>query len=182
MGGVIGAGVSIINLFLSGPLLTYAWRSRGYLADATAVDLTRDPEGLARALARLESWVGGDAPGTAWLELLLVVAGRGGRSTPAGSVPSLSDSGLGVPPTPPGANRLRRLRAMGSVGPASRDMPRRGFPRWLVLVIAPFVALIGILVVVVAAMLIYLAALAAFIVLTIVAGPINELLRGLAGR
>ena len=49
MGGLIGIGVSLINLFLSGPLLTFAWRSRGYLADATSVDLTRDPDGLARA-------------------------------------------------------------------------------------------------------------------------------------
>ena len=48
--------------------------------------------------------------------------------------------------------------------------------------IAPLLALVGILVAIAAALLVYLIALAAFIVLAVVAGPIHELLRGLAGR
>src|SRR6478672_1565311 len=42
MGGLIGVGVSLINLFLAGPLLVFAWRPRVHLGDATAVDLTRN--------------------------------------------------------------------------------------------------------------------------------------------
>ena len=123
MGGFIGIGVSLINLFLSGPLLTYAWRSRGYLADATSVDLTRDPDGLARALTVLGS-AGGGVPGTAWLELLLVVDGAGGGSTPAGRVPRLSDTGLVVSLAPSTSKRLARLRAMGADTPVPSAAPR----------------------------------------------------------
>lgn len=49
MGFVMGAS----ELLLTGPLVDAAWRSRELLADATAVQLTRDPDGLASALARL---------------------------------------------------------------------------------------------------------------------------------
>jgi Zn-dependent protease with chaperone function len=192
MGGLIGIGVSLINLFLAGPLLTFAWRSRGYLADATAVELTRDPDGLARALERLGD-SGRDVPGTAWLELLLVVSRSGGGTPVAGTLPRLSDSGLVVSLVPSVAKRLARLRAMGAdaVAPSGQPFaarstppaPHRRFATWLlVLIIAPLVALIGILLVIATALLVYLVALAAFIVLAIVAGPLHELLRGLAGR
>jgi Zn-dependent protease with chaperone function len=194
MGGVIGTGVGIINVFLGGPLLAYAWRSRAYLADATAVDLTRDPEGLARALTKLAEARAG-VPATAWLELLLVIGGvRSDTATRTGQVPRLSDSGLGVSVAPPVFKRLARLRAMGAFAlepdgrsgagaPAPDGPPGRHFPRWLAyLVLAPLVALAGVLLLVVAALIVYLAAFAAFIVLTVVAGPLHELLRGIAGR
>jgi heat shock protein HtpX len=195
MAGFIGIGVGIINLFLSGPLLAFAWRSRGYLADATAVDLTRDPEGLARALPKLGG--GSNTPGTAWLELLQVVSGAGGRSAPGARIPMLSDSGLAISLVPPVANRIRRLRAMGgftlepagetaaaAATPATRTAGTRigRFPRWLgILILAPVFALVGVLLVIVAALIVYLVALAAFIILALVAGPIHELLRGQAG-
>ncbi len=38
--------------FVIGPLLALQWRARRYLADARAVQLTRNPDGLARALGR----------------------------------------------------------------------------------------------------------------------------------
>jgi Zn-dependent protease with chaperone function len=192
MGGLIGIGVSLINLFLAGPLLTFAWRSRGYLADATAVELTRDPDGLARALEGLGG-SGRDVPGTAWLELLLVVSRSGGGTAVAGSIPRLSDTGLVVSLVPSVAKRLQRLAAMGAdvVAPggapttsrATSPAPHRRFAMWLlILIVAPLVALIGVLLLIATALIVYLVALAAFIVLAIVAGPIHELLRGLAGR
>jgi Zn-dependent protease with chaperone function len=188
MGGIIGVGVAFINLFLSGPLLTFAWRSRGYLADATAVDLTRDPDGLARALPKLGGG-GTDAPGAAWLELLLVVAGGGGGAKGGRGVPHLSDSGLVVSIAPPTSKRLARLRAMGADSPApepgatSAARVRRRFPTWLaVLIIAPLVALVAVLAVVAVVLIVYLVAIAAFIILAVVAGPIHDLLRSLAGR
>jgi Zn-dependent protease with chaperone function len=39
--------------FVFGPLLAAMWRARRYLADATAVQLTRNPNGIAHALQRL---------------------------------------------------------------------------------------------------------------------------------
>ena len=105
--------MSLINLFLSGPLLTFAWRSRGYLADATAVDLTRDPDGLARGSGRLGEG-GRGVPGTAWLELLLVVGGS------VGAVVGRSPCrGYPIPAwrrrsRRRSTKRLARLRAMGA--------------------------------------------------------------------
>ena len=42
----------VFNLFVLSPVLGLAWRRRKYLADAAAVQLTRYPDGLARALDR----------------------------------------------------------------------------------------------------------------------------------
>ena len=193
MGGIIGVGVAFINLFLSGPLLTFAWRPRDYLADATAVDLTRDPDGLSRALARIGEGGRGVA-GTAWLELLLVVDDGSVGAKVAGAVPRLSDSGLMVSITPPVDKRLARLRAMGAFGSPTEPSTRpavagsgarrqrtRRFPLWLgVLVIAPLIALVAVLAVVAVVLIVYLVAIAAFIVLAVVAGPLHDLLRGLA--
>ena len=181
MGGFITIGISMINLFLAGPLLTFAWRSRGYLADATAVDLTRNPDGLARGLTKLAS-SGRNVPGTAWLELLLVVGGGSGGRTPTGGVPRLSDSGLTVSLAPPVDKRLARLRAMGA-SVADTTAPRRRFGQGLLIVIlAPLVALVAVLLVIAIALIVYLVAIAAFVVLAIVAGPLHDLLRGVAGR
>ncbi len=192
MGGFITVGVSLINLFLSGPLLTFAWRARAYLADATAVDLTRDADGLARGLGELGN--GGDGvPGTAWLELLLVVDGAGGGTTPAGRMPRLSDTGLVVSLAPSIAKRLERLRAMGAdtpsprspirlLDPAGRPVHHRLAIFVLVLILVPLIALLAVLLVIAVALLVYLVAFAAFVILALVAGPINDFLRGLAGR
>ena len=46
----LGPGALLVD-----PALATLWRRRRLLADATAVELTRDPGALARALAHLES-------------------------------------------------------------------------------------------------------------------------------
>ena len=191
MGGFIGVGVSLINLFLTGPLLTFAWRSRGYLADATAVDLTRDADGLGRALGALGS-AGHGVPGTGWLELLLVVDGAGGGQIPTGRVPRLSDTGLVVSLAPSTSKRLARLQAMGadtppgdtirSAGPAGRPVHHRLAIAALIAILVPLVALLAVLLLIAVALLVYLVAFAAFVILALVAGPIHDVLRGLAGR
>lgn len=195
MGGIMTVGVSMINLFMSGPLLTFAWRSRGYLADATAVDLTRNPDALARALRALSA-AGTGLPGCGWLELLLVVGGTPRRANAAGGVPALSDTGLAGSLTPPVSKRLERLRALGAQDAGPVEV-RPGFlgrrsgvepgPRHLsgclaVVIIGPLLVLVGVLLVVALALIIWLTALAAFIVLAVIAGPLHELLRGIAGR
>jgi Zn-dependent protease with chaperone function len=86
------------------PLVALTWRTRRSLADATAVQLTRYPDGLARALLH----VGGSMPGAEWASHLFVVGwasvSRGGF-TGDGSVISFH---------PPIDQRLRRLRALGA--------------------------------------------------------------------
>jgi hypothetical protein len=46
---------SMVQLFLVGPLLALLWKQPKYPADATAVQLTRDADGLAKALAYLSA-------------------------------------------------------------------------------------------------------------------------------
>src|SRR5579859_2085538 len=60
-----------------GPSMALLWRKRKYLADACAVQLTRNPDGLAEALRKLNS-DRGPIPGGAWAAHLFLV-------NPAGS-------------------------------------------------------------------------------------------------
>jgi Zn-dependent protease with chaperone function len=74
---------------LLGPALALLWRARRYLADAGAVQFTRDPDGLASALQKLNVSGGGPAGGL-WASHLFFVApdrrdrmteGRGGEQS-----------------------------------------------------------------------------------------------------
>jgi Zn-dependent protease with chaperone function len=64
---------------LLGPALALTWRARRYLADATAVRLTRNPDGLARGLRRLAEQ-GGMIPGAQWASHLFVVGPEATRA------------------------------------------------------------------------------------------------------
>lgn len=93
-----------VGTFLLGPLLAIVWRRRKYMADATAVRLTRDPDTLGQALQR--------------------IADGGSRATLAPTVAHLSvvqpdgavDGILGgvVPMFPSLARRLRALATLGA--------------------------------------------------------------------
>jgi hypothetical protein len=63
----------VFTSFLLGPLIALLWRARRYLADATAVQLTRDPNSLALALTRLAR-KGGMIPGTQAIAHLFIVS------------------------------------------------------------------------------------------------------------
>jgi Zn-dependent protease with chaperone function len=54
------------------PSMALLWRTRKYLADASAVQLTRNPDGLAQALRKLNS-VPRQIPGGAWASHLFLV-------------------------------------------------------------------------------------------------------------
>jgi Zn-dependent protease with chaperone function len=58
--------------FLVGPLIALLWRSRCYLADATAVQLTRNPDGVARGLQGLAT-KGAMIPGSQWIAHLFII-------------------------------------------------------------------------------------------------------------
>ena len=67
-----------LNVLL-GPCMALLWRSRRYLADASSVELTRNPDALARALQRLSEDTTGLAGGE-WATHLFVVNPTGDRT------------------------------------------------------------------------------------------------------
>jgi Zn-dependent protease with chaperone function len=103
--------------FVVAPLLALVWRSRRYLADSTAVQLTRNPDGLARALASLSA-KGGLVPGGNWATPLFIIGPRSGQKGPLG--PGAAKSGIVCDDfgllsfDPPMARRMIRLRRQGA--------------------------------------------------------------------
>jgi len=67
-----------LNMLL-GPCMALVWRTRRYLADAGAVELTRNPDALAGALERL-SQDSSAIPGGAWATHLFVINPTGDHS------------------------------------------------------------------------------------------------------
>ncbi|HEY5778447.1 MAG TPA: hypothetical protein VIT00_06890, partial [Terrimicrobiaceae bacterium] len=63
---------SMLTLFVLGPFIAFAIRARRCLADATAVQLTRNPDGLARALIHLTT-LAHPIRGVGWAEMLFIV-------------------------------------------------------------------------------------------------------------
>lgn len=114
MSGFLGGFVS--NMLLS-PLVSLAWRQRKYMADAAAVRLTREPDGLFSALATLQG-KDADLLSTGWADHVCVVA-------PA------RKSSLIVPIFPSLARRLAALARMGATQPLP-EQPTPGFTggRW----------------------------------------------------
>ena len=141
----------LLSDFALGPLVALTWRTRRSLADATAVQLTRDPDGLARALGV----IGGAMPGAEWAAHLFVV---GWRSTARGG---LTGDGSMLSFDPPLDKRLERLRALGaSVGAGRRGTARfRGNFRASLLhvfVFVPLMTLIAVLTLVALVLLLFL--------------------------
>jgi Zn-dependent protease with chaperone function len=106
----------ILILLLVGPFLWTMQRKRRWLADATAVQLTRQVDPLIRALETLKR-DGGIGKGLAWAEHLFVVGSHTDRRkvnqykddpTAPDSLPVIM---FGV--QPPLFSRLKRLRAIG---------------------------------------------------------------------
>lgn len=110
----------LVSSFFLEPLLALIWRRRKYLADAIAVQLTRDPQALSDSLGELGN--GGGFP--AWCSHMLVAGGarRGGLL-----------SGSSVPMYPAHDKRLKALARMGATVVLS---PPRRMPLWVQLLIA----------------------------------------------
>src|SRR5262249_2974081 len=69
----------ILAPFALGPLIALLWRTRRFLADATAVQLTRNPDGVAGGLLALGR-MGGPIPGGAWAAPLFIVGAEATRA------------------------------------------------------------------------------------------------------
>ena len=117
MGPVLLTGFlsGLVSEFLLEPLVSLAWRQRKYMADATAVRLTRDPDGLAGALAMIADRPKGIQP---WTAHLAVAAGPRGQDGPFGQA---------IVPIFPVAGEARRRPRCGW-GPTSRPPRGRGCP------------------------------------------------------
>lgn len=108
------AATGFLLLFASAPV-ALLWRSRRYLADATAVQLTRHPTGLYRALARLAE-CGAVIPGGEPLAHLFVV----GPEAAAGREPRHREQEVG-----------RWARTLQAEGQAARAEGRSAPGAWL---------------------------------------------------
>jgi len=139
---LLAAEVFLLRAILAGPLVMLVWHTRRYLADAMAVQLTRDPDGLAGALERLAQLETGVAR-SRWAGHLFIVAPRGGQDSGTPDDGEAAEFGSFVGTHPPIRRRLKRLAAMGSALAAAGTAKRRSAWRW---VAAPAVALLALVV------------------------------------
>ena len=113
------AALELCAALVFGPVMAWLWRARRHLADATAVELTRDPEALANAVQKLAG-PSGVTPEAHELSFLCFVRAT---KTPQSvhDVPdrlAVTDFVIGMHPEP--EQRMARLRAIGAT---SSDLP-----------------------------------------------------------
>jgi Zn-dependent protease with chaperone function len=156
----------IISLFALEPLVSLAWRRRKYLADATAVRLTREPNALSEALQHLG---GGDGhtPLGAWGAHLCVVR------------PAVRSGGLFGGSVVPAFPALpRRLRALARLGASDAPAPV-SVPIGKIVIIAPLVMIVVVLVAMVLGLLVWLSIALSVMFLGLPFGALHLLLRTL---
>ena len=105
------AATSFLLVFASVPV-ALLWRSRRYLADATGVQLTRNPTGLFRALTHLGQ-CGAIIPGGEAVSHLFIIAPEKGGADSSGTFTQREGLLMGMHPSL--AHRLARLVRMGAV-------------------------------------------------------------------
>jgi Zn-dependent protease with chaperone function len=105
---VVRFAIFISSMILVGPIVSFMWRTRRHLADAMAVQLTRYPDGLVRALHKLSISPMTAVKGAGDLAFLFVVW--------PGSMSSSKDAVIGqfARMHPKLHKRQRRLRALGA--------------------------------------------------------------------
>lgn len=156
--------LAMVNMFLRlvlwlwvslllGVVVALVWRRRRYLADASAVQLTRDPDALAQALQKLGS-AGGIPRGGAGVDYVFFCGPEKAANTGFGV-----KSGIVVSLQPPLRARMRRLVAMGAKSSAQL---RGTMPSGVK-------ALMGCLMLILAPLLVVLFAAVSFLTLMVVA-------------
>ena len=135
----------VLCAFGLGPLLSLSWRQRKYLADATAVRLTRDPNTLGSALEKMRGVPAQGAFG-AWIAHMSVV--------PSGLIGAKSILGGSSVPMSPSLDR--RLKALGVMGAPVTLRSHRQLPFFASCVLIPVLALVAVLMSVVVFGLLYI--------------------------
>jgi Zn-dependent protease with chaperone function len=129
-----GLLAGIVATFMLSPLLAWAWRRRRLLADATAVRLTRNPDGIAQGLSQASGMAATD-PIEPWAaHLALIEPPR--AHTRAGS--SFVDGA--VARYYPGLRQ--RLEALAAQGADITLAPKQGMPWYVLALVVPLVALL----------------------------------------
>jgi Zn-dependent protease with chaperone function len=167
MGPVMLAGFlcGMVTAFLLEPLVALAWRQRKYMADATAVQLTRNPDGLAGALAAIARSPMGIEP---WIAHLAVA-------------PSPKDLGpFGRSAVPIFPSMERRGRALVRMGAHITQQPRTRMPWWLTLILGGLGAMVGGLLCLVIYLLVILSAALSGMFTIMPAAVLHLLLRWIA--
>ena len=153
----------IASQFVLGSMISLAWRRRKYMADATAVQLTRDPDTLGRALEKLSGTASALAP---WADHLAIA--NSGRSR--------SMMGGGMMPMFPSLER--RLQALHKLGAMLTRAPNR-IPLTTVLIFAPLYFILGILFLILLPMLAYVSAAMSLLFTALPVGILHALLRAI---
>jgi Zn-dependent protease with chaperone function len=155
----------IVSSFILGPLLALAWRQRKYMADATAVRLTRDPDTLGKALSKMNQ-AGGSSTFASWAAHLSVVRLNSGQASLLG--------GAVVPMFPALDRRLRALHKLGARIQAGHttQMPLR-----IKLIVAPLFAVLAVLFAMLLPLLIWLSFALTMLFTGLPVGIIHLLLR-----
>lgn len=135
----------VLCSFALGPLLSLAWRRRKYLADATAVRLTRDPNTLGSALEKMRGVPAQGAFG-AWIAHMSVM--------PTGLIGAKSILGGSSVPMSPSLDG--RLHALGVMGAQVAVQARRQMPLWAWCALLPVIALLVVLLSLVVVGLLYI--------------------------
>jgi Zn-dependent protease with chaperone function len=108
----------LVGLFLLGPLVALAWRTRKYMADAAAVRLTRHPDSIAAALTAIAAHRGVNL--RAWASHLGIVDAKSAdRGLLGGSIVSMF---------PSIDKRLKALNLMGAQAAPTRSSWRLPAP------------------------------------------------------
>jgi Zn-dependent protease with chaperone function len=151
MGPVVLSGFlsGLVNSMMLGPAVALAWRQRKYMADATAVRLTRDPNALASALSAI-SGSGGTIETAFWADHLCVV--DPGTKRDAGL---LFGSFVSIFPS-----LQRRIDALVKMGAEDRFLPQSRYrlPLPALILLAALSAIVAFLLVVVVVLLVWLSA------------------------
>ena len=150
MGPIIMSGFlsGLVSTMMLSPAVALAWRHRKFMADANAVRLTRDPDALAGALNAVGAADTRTAIAT-WAGHLCVV-------DPGSRQNSALLGGSYVSVFPPLERRLRALVRMGADPQHLETGGKRRLPILLTLVIAPLLALVGVLLCVVVVLVVWL--------------------------
>ena len=171
----------ITNLILVGPALALPWRARRYLADSTAVQLTRQPQIVLDGLQRLAGLTP-RLPGASYAASCFVLdPSPDGR--PADGEPDLAQEvGLAVAVHPPIGRRLERLDRLA--GRTSERSPARHRPRGVLAALVLSLVLVPLAVLFVAVLLalvltcVLLAVTVLGLGVLIVVGSLHAVLRG----
>jgi Zn-dependent protease with chaperone function len=167
MSGFFGG---MVSSFLLSPLVALAWRQRKYLADSTAVRLTRNPDTLAEALQKIGPERGATSLAP-WAAHLAVV-----QEGPVGGGATLLSSS----PVPMFPGLERRLKALVRQGATVTVVERQVPPiAWLLGV--PLGLLVGALLTTAVVLLLWVSLALSGLFTLLPAGALNLFLRWLAG-